>query len=337
MNFVYFIKGDISIVNNQIFLNDIYYSFLGNANVIPSLILHLVNNQYNMKILFIVNPVSGKTDKKEIEEIIREFAVQYKFNWKTHFTEKQATGDKIQKQIIEFKPELIIVAGGDGTINIVGNLLLNNPVEMGILPAGSANGLAYNLSIPRDFREALQKALEAQAKPFDVIRINRKYLCLHLGDVGINAQAVKRFEKKKSKGIMGYGKHMIKELWSKKQVFSFYLSTEGHKKKYTAEMLVLANAKAYGTGVTINQDGKTDDGKFEVIIIKSYPWWNLFQLIRLLFIGNGHRFDFIKVISTTKVEIKFGTPQDLQVDGEVIESISAIEAEIIPSALNIRY
>jgi diacylglycerol kinase (ATP) len=290
-----------------------------------------------MKILFIANPTSEKSDMKIIEKIISEFAVQYKFSWEIYYTEKHGAGEKIQNMIGEFNPGLVIVAGGDGTINLVGKLLLNSPIEIGIIPAGSANGLAYNLEIPADFREALQKALEAQARPFDVIRINQKYLCLHLGDVGINAQTVKRFEQEKSKGIMGYGKHMVKELWAKKPAFSFYLSTEGHKKRYTAEMLVLANAKAYGTGATINQYGKTDDGKFEIIIIQPYTWWRLFHLVRMLFIGKYHQLDFVKVLSASKADIQFSKPQDLQLDGEMIEAISALQAQILPSSLHIRF
>ena len=290
-----------------------------------------------MKILFIANPTSKKIDKQEVEKIMSEYADQYNFSWKTYYTEKDDTSKKVQNKIREYKPDLVIVAGGDGTINLVGKLLVNTPTEIGIIPAGSANGLAYNLDIPHDFKEALKKTLEAKASPFDVIRINRKYYCLHLGDVGINAQTVKRFEKEKSKGILGYGKHMLKELMTQKPTFSFFLSTAGKKKKYTAEMLVLANAKAYGTGAIINRDGKTDDGKFEIIIIKPYPWWSLFRLMGFLIIGKLHHVDFVKVLSASKADIQFKKPQDLQADGEMIEAISEIQAEILPAALKIRY
>jgi len=290
-----------------------------------------------MKILFIVNPTSEKNNKQIIEEIISEFASQYKFSWEIYYTKKQGNSEKIRDLINEFQPRLAIASGGDGTLNLAGKLLLNSPVEMGIIPAGSANGLAYNLNMPNDFSEALRKILNAKAKPFDVIRINQKYICLHLGDVGINAQTVKRFEQENSKGILGYGKHMAKELLAKKQAFSFYLSIKGRKKKYKAEMLVLANAKAYGTGAIINPDGKTDDGRFEIIIIKPYPWWSFFRLLNMLFIGKNHRADFVKILSTSKADIQFSKPQDMQADGEIIEAISEIKAEILSSALRIRY
>lgn len=290
-----------------------------------------------MKILFIVNPTSEKNNKQIIEEIISEFASQYQFSWEIYYTQKQGNSENIRNLLDKFQPGLAIASGGDGTLNLAGKILLNSPVEMGIIPAGSANGLAYNLDMPNNFDEALHKILNAKAKPFDVIRINQKYLCLHLGDVGINAQTVKRFEQENSKGILGYGKHMARELLAKRQAFSFYLTTQGHKKKYKAEMLVLANAKAYGTGAIINPDGKTDDGKFEIIIIKPYPWWSFFRLVRMLFIGKNHHVDFVKVLSTNKADIQFSKPQDMQADGEMIEDLSEIKAEILPSALRIRY
>jgi YegS/Rv2252/BmrU family lipid kinase len=290
-----------------------------------------------MKILFIVNPTSEKNNKLKIEEIISEFAGQYKFSWEIYYTREKGNDAKIRDLIARFQPGLAIVSGGDGTINLVGKLLLKSQVEMGIIPAGSANGLAYNLHMPNNFRDALHKILNTKAKPFDIIRINQKYLCLHLGDVGINAQTVKRFEREKSKGIAGYGKHMAKEFLAKQHPFSFQLFNQGHRKKYKAEMLVLANAKAYGTGAIINPDGKPDDGKFEIIIIKPYPWWSFFRLARMLFIGKNHHVDFVKVLSTSKAVIQFSKPQDLQVDGEMIEAIPEIKAEILSSALQIRY
>jgi diacylglycerol kinase (ATP) len=294
-------------------------------------------NRPNMNILFIANPSSGKTDKQITEEIISELAIQYKFTWETYYTEKQDTTEKLRKKISELNPDLVIAAGGDGTINLVGKVLQNSKTELGIIPAGSANGLAYNLGMPGDFKEALNKILQSKARSFDAIRINEDYLCLHLSDVGINAQTVKRFEQENSKGMMGYGKHMLKELLSKKKAFSFHLTTNGTKKKYTAEMLIVANAKAYGTGAIINPPGKTDDGKFEIIIIKPYPWWSLFRLVRLIFVGKHHQLDYVKVISTQKADIHFSKPQDLQADGEMIEAISVLQTEILPSALKIRY
>ncbi len=288
-------------------------------------------------ILFITNPTSQSLDKQVTEEIISEFALIHKFKWKTYYTEKENTKAKIRIQIEQFNPDLVIAVGGDGTINQVAEELLNSPIQLGIIPAGSANGLAYNLDIPAVFKDALYKTLASNPKPFDAIRLNETWYCFHLSDIGINARTVKRFEKERSKGMLGYGKHMIRELSAKKKVFSFTLITNGNSKKYRGEMLIIANARAYGTGAVINPEGKTDDGKFEIIIIKPYPWWSIFKIVTKIFMGKPHQLEYVKIIRTHKAHIRFSKPQDMQTDGEVIENISSLRAVILPSALKIRY
>jgi diacylglycerol kinase (ATP) len=289
------------------------------------------------KVLFIVNPTSKTVKINETKNIIKEMADRFNFTWKTYYTEAHDTKTDIRQQIKSANPNLVIVVGGDGTINLVASELINSPVELGIIPAGSANGLAYNLDMPAMFQASLEKILCSDAKPFDVIRFNGKFHCLHLSDVGINARTVKRFEQEDSHGLSGYARHMLKELFSKSSSFSFQLSVGGKTKKYKAEMLVVANAKTYGTGAVINPIGITDDGKFEVIIIKPYPWWAVVHLIWMFLKGTHHRLKWVKVISTEKAEIKFFKPQVFQSDGEIVDGIKNVTAMIVPSAVKIRY
>jgi diacylglycerol kinase (ATP) len=289
------------------------------------------------KILFIANPTSQSLDKQVIEESVARLATQYHFKWKTHYTQKNNAKEKISEDIRTFEPHIVIAVGGDGTINLAGSTLINTKIHMGIIPAGSANGLAYNLDLTTDFEETLKKILQAKAKPFDVIRINHKILAFHLADVGINARTVKRFEQENSHGMAGYGKHMIKEIFARDKSFVFDLSSQRLNKKYRAQMLIIANARAYGTGAVINPVGKTDDGKFEIVIIKPYPWWGIFRMIRMFIIGKPHRLDWVKITTTTKAKITFTKPQDLQSDGEIFEKLRELDIEILAGAIQMRY
>jgi diacylglycerol kinase (ATP) len=130
---------------------------------------------------------------------------------------------------------------------------------------------------------------------------------------------------------------MLKELFSKRKTFSFELKTNSIQKIYRAEMLVVANARTYGTGAVINPVGKTNDGKFEIVVIKPYPWWAFFKMIRLFFAGKPHKLEWVDVISAAEANIRFTIPQDLQVDGEVIEKIPAMQVEILAGAIKMRY
>jgi diacylglycerol kinase (ATP) len=64
---------------------------------------------------------------------------------------------------------------------------------------------------------------------------------------------------------------------------------QGIKKKYKAEMLVIANARSFGTGAVINPEGSVDDGEFEIIMIRLYSWWSIFYLFRMFISGNGKK------------------------------------------------
>jgi len=289
------------------------------------------------KILFIANPVSKIIKKKNTESYISGFSDKYYFKWEIYYTEISGNQLKIRKKIQEYQPDIVVAAGGDGTINQVASQLIGSNIELGIIPGGSANGLAYNLGIPFGFEEALQLILNSDSKPIDVIELNERNYCLHLSDIGINARIVNRFEKEGSKGLLGYGKQMIKELLSKRIVFSFNLITPGLNKRFRAEMLVIANARSFGTGAIINPVGRLDDGLFEIIIIRPYPWWVLLHLLKMFFFGKIDNLKYIKVIKTSWAEIKFERPQDLQADGEIVKGVEALNIKIIPSAVKVHY
>jgi diacylglycerol kinase (ATP) len=288
------------------------------------------------KYLFIVNPASKIIDKNEIERIISRFAEKYRFNWKIYFTEKENSKARIGKQITRFNPDLIIVAGGDGTINQVAGMITGTSIELGIIPAGSANGLAYNLEIPPDIEEALNIIMTAKAKAIDAIRINDE-ICLHLSDAGFNARIVKRFEEEGSKGLLGYGKQMLKEIFSKKKKIAFDLYAKNARKRYKVQMVVIANARMFGTGAIINPIGLLDDGEFEIIIIRLYKWWMLFYIIRMFFSGKTDKLQHVRVIKTDRAEITFEKMTDIQIDGEIINGVGKLDISIIPSAVKIRY
>jgi len=139
--------------------------------------------------------MSGNALPQDYHSIISASAEKFDFGWKIFETTGENDPNKIRAQIKDFQPNKVIAVGGDGTVNMVAVELLKTEIELGIIPSGSANGLAYNIGIPVNFRRALSFNLENPANPMDVIKINDRFYCLHLSDVGINARIVKRFEK----------------------------------------------------------------------------------------------------------------------------------------------
>lgn len=289
------------------------------------------------KILFIVNPRSGGHDPADLEEVIHRMSRKYNYKWEIYKTKGEDDKRLIEKEIDDFNPELLVSTGGDGTVNLVASILINSNISMGIIPGGSANGLAYNLDIPNDPAKALEKCLNTATRAIDMIRFNDKYSCIHLSDIGINARIVKRFEEEGTRGLLGYGKQFFKELLAKSTAFRFNVAYNNSSFRLRAEMVVIANASAFGTGAVINPKGKIDDGKFEIVIIKPYPWWFVFPLIAGFLTGNFTRMKYVDVHSLEKARIELDKPAEMQIDGEIMESMKSIDIKIIPSAVKVHF
>jgi diacylglycerol kinase family enzyme len=294
-----------------------------------------MDKSQDKKILFVINPKSWEMKEEQTQDNFLRFSGKYNFKYEIYYTRATDTSDDIGKKIEAYKPAIVVAAGGDGTVNMVSTQLLNKDITLGIIPAGSANGLAFNLEIPDGFEDSMNIILNGDTRKLDVIKMNESWYCYHLSDMGINARIVHRFEKEGSKGLIGYGKQMLKELFSRSDPFSFKLQANNVNKKYRAEMLVIANAKSFGTGATINPAGNPGDGKFELIIIKPYPWWILARLVLSFFLGRLDKMKYVDLIQTEKASVYLDNPQKLQNDGEILENIKKLDIKILPSALKV--
>jgi diacylglycerol kinase (ATP) len=293
------------------------------------------NNLSGKKLLFVINPTAG-LKRQDYFSAVRDAADDYGFQYLIYKTTGKNDGREIRRHIEDFNPVTVVAVGGDGTINLVAKELLGSRINLGIIPAGSANGLAYNLGIPDDFSEAMKIISVSAPEPFDVISINDKYYCLHLSDIGINARIVKRFEKEGDKGLIGYGRQLFKELFEDKTYFTLKLEVPGKFiRKLKAEMLVIANAESFGTGMIINPGASYNDGQFEIIIIRPYPWWFVFKLLFASVTGRFNKMKYIKVFSLKKAKVILSEPEEFQVDGEIIPDVSSLKIKIIPGALQV--
>ncbi len=288
------------------------------------------------KILVVVNLKSGVGLSQEFHDRLINFADKNNLQYEELITTGKNDRQVLMKQIKKFKPDLVYAVGGDGTINLVASALIKTNITLGIFPAGSANGLAYNLGITNDIDTALSAYLSTKPVTMDTIVINKKYYCFHLADIGLNARIVSRFDKEGSRGMLGYGKHLLKEIIGQRNLFHFYLYRPGQpKRRMRSEMIVFANAKSYGTGAKINPTGKINDGKFELVILRPYPWWFVFTFFYAVFTGKLHKMKYVRVYSLSEVKVELTKKHELQIDGEIISGIKNITAEVIPDALKI--
>jgi YegS/Rv2252/BmrU family lipid kinase len=284
-----------------------------------------------LKILFVINPGSGAKSKTSWEPAIRKYFENLPHTFDFFLLDGKDDATSLQYWIKKLIPDRVIAVGGDGTVSLVAEQLLGKGIPMGILPAGSANGMAKELDIPADVNGALDIIVNGDIKRCDAIRINDKEICLHLSDLGVNAQLVKYFEQGNLRGKLGYALQVFKVL-VRKRMMHVTIKTDREEIKRTAFMVVIANASKYGTGALINPEGNLGDGLFEVVVVRRI---NFFSVLKMFLQFKRFNPKKVELFQASQAIISTLKKTHFQVDGEYIGRVTNVKAEIIKSQLEL--
>ena len=285
-----------------------------------------------MKILFIINPTSGATSNDDAILSIHKTAAQKKVDFKFFYTSSQSEDELIQGQLKDYKPDRVVACGGDGTVQTVGRNLMNKNIPMGILPLGSANGLATALGLSEDLDEAVRLVFRTtKIVQLDLLRFNKKDICTHLADIGINAKMIKNYEEKGEKGMLGYAKFLFQSI-KESPLLSYTIKTPEKLYEKEGYMIVIGNANMYGTGIQISE-GSVSDGKFEICNIPKVALDEAIKAGLTKFNVFLDKDMFADVVSCTEAEIKIDRKVDFQIDGEYMGEIDYLHISILPAAI----
>jgi len=282
-------------------------------------------------IIIVVNPVSGAVEKKEIVDSTLLFAKNENLESILYETLGTKDVENIKNLYNIHKPERIIIIGGDGTIRMVAEAIAKEDVILGIIPAGSANGFALDLDLQLTLEKNLEVAFLHQFMEVDIITINGK-ISIHLSDLGLNAELIKNYEQGEIHGKWGYALNTITTLFDSGEPFTAKVKANNETFGYVAIMIVIANAKKYGTGVVINPNGVMNDGKFELVILKNFDLILFGQIIS----GNMPSDpDDVEIISTDKATIELDAPVSFQIDGEYCGTETKLDIKILHKQLKV--
>jgi len=281
------------------------------------------------KILFVVNPVSGPGET-DWTDIIRSYFQQQPDLIKIFQIPKGLTTDKLREEIGVVGPDIVVAVGGDGTIKLVAESVMETKIPLGILPAGSANGMAKELGIPMDSEAALRVLMTGRSRNVHLIRING-HVCIHLSDIGYNADLVRRFEQQSGRGKWGYLRAAVKALF-RHPLMEVTMTVGNEEVALRAAMIVLANGTAYGSGAVINPVGNLDDTLFEVVAIKKI---SAIEIFKMRFSHTPFNPEKTQLYQTNRLNIHSKRSVHFQVDGEYLGKVKSIEASLLPASLYI--
>jgi len=288
----------------------------------------------NRIFLFVINPIAGGNDKRSLPERIDRFALEEEVTAHILETTGQDDPKRIRREIRNLKPDVVVACGGDGTVNLVAEVLAHTEITLGILPLGSGNGLAKDLNIPHVFLEqAFELLAHGKARPIDTLEANGRFF-LHLCDLGFNAHIVRLFNQGKKRGFRTYLKYTLREFLAYKTE-KFKVKADGNFFRGRAFMVTIANTNRFGSNLAINPDGKEDDGFFEVIVIKRFPRSKAIGLFFALLARRLQFSPYTLYFKCKKVKVICKKRSVLQVDGEIVGETRGVHVKLHPRSLHV--
>ena len=297
-----------------------------------------------MQAVLIINPTSGistVTEKRmspeETERTILEGLRESGLEPQVLHTTPADSGEGMARRAADDGAELVIAAGGDGTIHAVANGLIGTRCILGIIPTGTMNNLAHSLNIPDTIPAACYTVLNGKTHSIDTGKIN-DHPFLEVAGVGIEAALFPSAEEIKRPGLLSTLRGALSGL---KTVFSYQdacvrIVIDGNKQRmYTALQVTICNAPFYGAHLQVASQILMDDGLLDVVVYSNFS--KAEYLRHAVSISQGRRpyQPKIKHLRARSLRITADKPLEIQADGEPLGYTPA-EVTVLPASLRIR-
>ncbi len=282
--------------------------------------------------LLIINPHSRNGNEVEIQEGIDSLN-----NAGITVLLKTLDDSASTAQIIEEyhqQVQLVIIGGGDGTINSALEKLYQHQLRFAILPLGTANDLARTLNIPTDLTEAFNVIRQQQTCRINLGKVNGKYF-LNVAHIGLGVKVTQELtpDLKKKWGVFSYLKAIF-SAFSRHKKFRVILQTGSNTRSMKSIQLAVGNGRYYGGGNIIDEKSEIDDGQLCLYSIYPLTFWQMLTCAPLLRFGKHQLTNKTCTLSTQKITITTIPPLEIHADGEQISKTPA-EFEVIPQALEV--
>lgn len=251
------------------------------------------------------------------------------------FLQSAADGSAKAARAVSDGIDTILVAGGDGTINAVGQVLVGTNVSLGVLPAGSGNGFARHFEIPLSPARAVHALSNAETKLIDVGVANDETFFVTCS-MAWDAAFVRSFQKSPIRGVLPYVFAGVNEFFQYTPQ-KICINLDSGEEFCLEDVLVftVANMTQYGGGAKIAPQAKEDDGYLELVVALHQDVPMLIANLHRLFDGS---LDTLPQVITRKfktMEIRRETHAEIQIDGDLIDMPAELNVHVLPKALKV--
>ncbi|HZS31839.1 MAG TPA: diacylglycerol kinase family protein [Methylomirabilota bacterium] len=290
--------------------------------------------------MIIVNPVAGRPatrDGRDRAALAAGALGRAGIRGAVHLTRGRGHAAELARVAVAGGASLLCAWGGDGTVNEVARACVGGAVSLGIVPAGSGNGLARELGLPRDPSRALDVALGGRERTIDAGEVDGQ-LFVNLAGLGLDATVAACYDQRgpRRRGGWPYVAISVRELFRYRPGEYAIRLDDGEPWRGPALLVVCANARQYGGGAVIAPAARPDDGRLDLVVVGPRPPLATLVAARHLFRGTLPRAAGVRTATFSVAEIRGPAPLAFHVDGEPGQGGSALTVRVRPGALRVR-
>jgi YegS/Rv2252/BmrU family lipid kinase len=287
--------------------------------------------------LIIINPVAGFMNLKVMRRVITEHFKQAGWIIHIYHTEKDTELASLVKIYIDKGVDLIVAAGGDGTVSSVAAGMVNSNVPLGIIPCGTWNAIARQLMLPTNPGKALSLITEKhQVRYLDLMAIGDSYHAMNLS-VGLSGSMIRSTtrDKKRRFGNFNYYLGWVKQFLVPR-LNRYLIEADGLKFRGRALEIMVANFGVVGFNMIESPlEIHPDDGKADVLIVKSKTIWDLPAMFwQALILKQKLTQKFQQLQASRTITIQTTPLLDIQADGEFIGQ-TPVSITVLPRCVGV--
>lgn len=283
--------------------------------------------------LLIINPVSGTRSKRGLGDTVTERLGKVDINVSVLETSGAGDAAAFAERAARDGVDLVVSAGGDGTVNEIAGALSHSGTTLGIIPLGSGNGLARTLGIPQDVDEALKIIADGHIMKCDRGIVNNLPFYCTFG-VGFDAVVSEKFASMSRRGRISYIRSVVREFLNYRSQ-PYAISVNGAVITEKAFLIAVCNASQYGNNAYIAPQAKLTDGLLDITVIHSgNPLSTALLGVDLMtgYLDRNTQIQTFRVSAATITRLSCGPAH---VDGDPLTLGKSLEIICDPAALSV--
>ena len=289
----------------------------------------------------IVNPLSGAGANPDVAAsraalLIRRFEAAG-VSGDVHLTERRGHAAALAADAVARGVRTVLAWGGDGTINEVGGILAGTSTALGIVPAGSGNGFANELGVPRQPADAIDVAIKGRDRQVDAGEIDGR-LFFNIAGIGFDAVVAEQFNLRGTLGNRGMGPYVrigVRETF-RYRAATYRVTLDGEEVVSSALMIAFANGREYGNRIRVAPQALVDDGKLEALVVEDRGPFARLWTARHLALGTAGKAAGVRQRSIASARIESDREIVYHVDGEAGRANGSVDVRVRPRILKVR-